>query len=329
MCKICQNIKFNALKNILKNNKKQILKKFIYDENIPLEAFYVSFMKRLKNLLNKNVFTMAMALKNSGHVDGFLLVENSPWDSNHFGINIGKMRLALFNPNIDFEGRRYLFRNMMDKAASQGLDLITCRVDFNDLQTVHALEKEGGMLADILLTFYINLNNANYARDYFESVKSTLNFDIATADVADTEALSQIGRETFENDHFHSDHRLPKEKCDELYANWISNSVKGNADKVFVAKKYNMPIGFIACKIEKVNDKYCYGVIDLIGVNKEFQGMGAGSSLVTEALKWFSRYTASVYVGTQAQNTQAIRLYENKGFRHVFSEATLHLWISD
>lgn len=325
MYKISHNINFDALKNMLESNKERILKRFIYDENIPLEAFHLNFLEHIKNLLNNDALTMV--LESSSQLNGVLLIEKSVWDSNHFGINIGKMRLAIFNPNVDVVDRRCLFRNMANKAVSQGLDLIICRVDLNDLQTVHALEREGGMLADILLTFYINLNTA-YVRDDFEYVKSPSDIKVVEAGVKDAEALSNIGRGTFENDHFHADHRLPKEKCDELYAKWIFNSVKGSADKVFVAKKYNMPVGFITCKIEKLNDNYCYGVIDLIGVRKEFQGIGVGSSLVHEALKWFSRYTASVYVGTQVQNTQALRLYEKRGFRHVFSEATMHLWVS-
>jgi hypothetical protein len=47
-----------------------------------------------------------------------------------------------------------------------------------------------------------------------------------------------------------------------------------------------------------------------------------------EALKWFSSKVNSVYVGTQATNIPAVRLYETFGFKLVESEATFHIWVN-
>jgi len=65
----------------------------------------------------------------------------------------------------------------------------------------------------------------------------------------------------------------------------------------------------------------------LIAVKNEHRRKGIGSLLVGNALKWFSKHTKSVYVGTQAGNPSAVRLYERTGFAKVYEEADLHLWI--
>ena len=87
-------------------------------------------------------------------------------------------------------------------------------------------------------------------------------------------------------------------------------------------------MGSEMCIRDSLTSDYNYGIIDLVGVSEDYRGKGIGSLLVSKALKWFSNYTNSVYVGTQAANIPAIRLYEKMGFHQVFSEATLHLWLS-
>jgi len=64
----------------------------------------------------------------------------------------------------------------------------------------------------------------------------------------------------------------------------------------------------------------------LVGVHPFYQGQGVASLLVNASLEWFKGKVGSAYVGTQAANDRAVRVYEKSGFRHVSSEASLHLW---
>ena len=80
------------------------------------------------------------------------------------------------------------------------------------------------------------------------------------------------------------------------------------------------------CKIDRVGNTLRFGVIDLVGVDPAFSGLGVGKDLVISALQWFKSRVESVYVGTQASNSRAVRLYERTGFLQANSEATLHLW---
>ena len=130
----------------------------------------------------------------------------------------------------------------------------------------------------------------------------------------------------FTIDRFHSDPSLPREKSDQLYSEWVANSFRGLADIVIVARNGDEPVGFITCKVGRVASDFKYGVFDLVGVEPSEAGRGVGSALVHSALEWFATRVPSVYVGTQAANNRAVKLYERAGFRHVCSEASLHLW---
>jgi len=255
-------------------------------------------------------------------VNGVVLVERADWDSEHFGVDVGKLRLALFNREVDVKGRRFLFEKVKDAATSQGLSVIFARIRLNDLPTIQSLEKEGAILTDVLYTFYINLERK------LEPVGSSSVAEVAEANERDEHVLMEIGKKVFEVDHFHADPYLPRGKCDEVYPKWIFSCLKGLVDVVLVAKKGGKPIGFVTCNVEHLINGYSYGIIDLVGVEKKHEGKGIGSLLVSKALKWFSNHTKSVYVGTQTANIPAVRLYEKAGFRQVLSEATLHLWIS-
>jgi GNAT superfamily N-acetyltransferase len=137
----------------------------------------------------------------------------------------------------------------------------------------------------------------------------------------------EIARRSFVIDHFHVDPGLQRDRCDELYAQWVSTQLKEQGCATFVAVESDRPIGLITCALQRVDADWRYGTIDLVAVEQKMQGKGVVSSLIARGLEWFSRHTTSVYVGTQAANISAVRMYERSGFRHVYSEATLRLWL--
>jgi len=321
MYRVSSSFEFRDITNLLENNEDLILGKLAYDENIPPQVLLQNSIKQLEELIQKDILRLAL-LDANRTVNGVVLVERADWDSEHFGVNVGKLRLALFNRGVDVKGRRYLFKKIKDAATSRGLGTIFGRITLNDLPTIQSLEKEGAILTDVLHTFYINLERK------LGPVRSSSVVEVAEANTRDERVLREIANKVFEVDHFHADPYLPRKKCDEVYSQWISSCLKGLVDVVLVAKKGGKPIGFVTCNVKRVINGYSYGIIDLIGVDKEHEGKGVGSLLVSEALKWFSNHTSSVYVGTQATNVPAMRLYEKTGSRQILSEATLHLWIS-
>jgi ribosomal protein S18 acetylase RimI-like enzyme len=275
----------------------------------------------IRNGNKRHIVNCALANSN-GDLMGVAMVERSSWDTDLFGVGIGKLKLALFANNVDLESRRCLFSSIKEQAASAGLSLVFARVPLNDQLTIHSLEANGAIITDVLVTL---------ARNVTSSIKNeVLDSDIIVeeASVLDEEALLSVANNTFTLDHFHGDSRLPRDKCQELFSKWTSNSLKGLANVVFAAKRAGEVLGFVTCKLEESHDGVRKGAIDLLGVKIDCKGIGIGTLLVSRALEWFSDRVDIVLVGTQAANTPAIRLYSKMGFKKIFSEATLHLWTS-
>lgn len=319
MYKVSSSFDFQDITNLLEDNEELILGKLAYDENIPSQVLLQNSIKQLEELIRKDILCLAL-LNANRTVNGVVLVERSEWDSEHFGVNVGKLKLALFNREVDVKGRRYLFKKVKDVATSRGLSVIFARVTLNDLPTIQSLEKEGAILTDVLLTFYVNLERK------LEPVRSSV-IEVAEANERDERVLIEIAKKDFlAVDHFHADPYLPRSKCDEVNPKWVSSCMKGLVDEVLVARKGGKPIGFVTCNVEQVINGYTYGFIDLAGVKKKHKGRGIGSLLFSKALKWLSKHTKSVYTGTQAVNIPAVGLFRKAGFRYILSEATLHLW---
>src|SRR5271157_5586839 len=83
--------------------------------------------KHLEALINevdsKHVVNCALEGPN-GSISGALIVERSSWDTEIFGVGVGKLKFAVFNPDVDLESRASLFQAIKEQAFTKGLDVI-------------------------------------------------------------------------------------------------------------------------------------------------------------------------------------------------------------
>ncbi len=309
-------IELNAINELLRQNASLLLGKFRENNAIPAQIILKDVQD---NLARKVVSGKARVYSQSGFggkLGGLLLVENSDWDSSHFGLIIGRISLVVFDNTTGFVERRKLLSQML---SSERFRMISVRIDLLDISTVQAIEHLGGILTDILVTFRFD-SGWQLPNPPSNGIRTME----AVAD--DSLVLAPMAEKLFTIDRFHSDPSLPRTKSDQVYSQWVLNSFRGFASTIIVAKRADKLVGFITCKIERLPQDMKYGVIDLVGVDSTERGVGIGSVLVRAALEWFVSRVPSVYVGTQGANTHAVKLYERNGFRHVCSEATLHVW---
>ena len=309
----------SLLERLAEPNQVALLGKFRGDKYLPEKVVLNSILGNMKTKLTEGSASGYTLLDEMGKELGLVLAEKSNWDSEHFGMNLEKFTLSLFDPYVSVKDRMVLFQRVLQARRAR---MISTRVNTLDPGTVQALEQLGAILTDVLLTFRFDAGKPVPAI-------GNLNMEVGEADSSETERLATMAEKVFRIDRFHNDPNLPSSKSDALYGKWVFNSMRGLADAVLVARKQEKIAGFITCKIEQLGKGYRYGVIDLVGVNPSYQGQGVGSRLVCASLEWFKHRAGPVYVGTQAANTEAIRLYEGTSFRHVSSEATLHLWPTD
>jgi len=314
-------IERTELIELVKNNQRILYRRFSYNGDIPKKAFLNSLIEKLGSGNNRPAAQLGL-FDHTGRAHGGVSLHISEWDSLHFGIKIGKTDFLLFDSSVKLHDRSKFFQELEVRSAKMKVQVVFVRHFLDDFGTMIALSKAGGILTDILLTFCKGAKDKDLLSRGEKPVR------IRNAYRGDGEAMGDLARRAFYTSHFHSDPNLPRSLSDELYAKWSVNSLNGLSEKVLVAEENGALIGFIACSVKRLSDNVSFGIIDLIVVDPRKRGGGIGRLLITEALDWFSSRTSSIYVGTQATNTPAVRLYESTGFKLVEAEATWHLWIS-
>lgn len=251
---------------------------------------------------------------------GGMLYHPLAWDSSLYGLSISKADVFLLPTSVSIEKQVVLLNKLRAKLAAENIDLLFVRQPVTEWQSVIALTQSGGIPADVLMFFHFSSHRKLYPsaprlRAHFRKAKP-----------GDVKALQQLARVSFRTSHFYMDARLPRRTTDELYARWIANSMKERSGTVIVTESHGNLSGFVSCKLVETRQAKSHGVIDLIATEANLQGIGIGRELVLKALEWFAERTGHVYVGTQAGNIPAIRLYEGAGFKTVGAEATIHFW---
>src|SRR5262249_9063233 len=88
--------------------------------------------------------------KNSQRLVGLAISENSDWDTGYFGKQMGRLAFALFDDVVAPDQRSRVILSSFD---DEGFQMVSARVNLRDLGTIQALEADGGILTDVLLTF--------------------------------------------------------------------------------------------------------------------------------------------------------------------------------
>jgi ribosomal protein S18 acetylase RimI-like enzyme len=144
----------------------------------------------------------------------------------------------------------------------------------------------------------------------------------------DLPQLLEISSEAYVNSRLFVDTDLPLESTRLLHRKWVENDCNGRAAIVYVARKDEKPVGYIACLLHEASEELgiagC-GDIDLISVSPLARGCGVGQALVQKALAWFAGHVDRVVVKTQLTNYGAIALYQRAGFTLWQADETLHL----
>ncbi len=140
----------------------------------------------------------------------------------------------------------------------------------------------------------------------------------------DESAIRRIARESFSFDRFHADSKVPSPDADAVKEQWVANYFYGQrGDALFVVEQESRPAGFLLA----IDSKEKVFIIDLIAVDRAFQGRGLALSLISYAHNFFfnKNLGAGVAVGTQISNTRSLRLYQKYGFELSSAYYILHL----
>lgn len=132
----------------------------------------------------------------------------------------------------------------------------------------------------------------------------------------------RIAKSSFQSSRFYNDPHLLPSQADKVYEKWVSNAFNQEQKYFVLAVVTEVIQGFILFSIRDNG-----AVIELIGVDADHRRQKLGQSMIHTVFK-FARENglSSVKVGTQINNTQAIRFYINNSFGFVGSNSVYHYW---
>jgi dTDP-4-amino-4,6-dideoxy-D-galactose acyltransferase len=228
-----------------------------------------------------------------------------PWDSEFFGVRIGSVLPHRLDGATVAAIRAF--------REEERIDCLYFLADLGDGATIRMAEDLGFRMVDVRITLE--------RRGPGPRTESAGDVLIRPAEERDLPILTSLARENHVDTRFYYDGRFPRERCDALYAAWIENGVRGQADRVLVPEIDGRAAGYITCHREGPPR------IGLLGVGPAAQGRGIGGRLIRAALAWFAgEGIERVSVVTQGRNVRAQRAYQREGFQTSAVEVWYHGW---
>lgn len=227
------------------------------------------------------------------------------WDSAFFGFPIARVTASRMSNGE--------CRPVLDWCAAECIRCLYLLAAADDDATIRAAEDHGFHLTDIRVTLSWHIRPV---------AENAALVKVRRAREEDLPALAAIASSSHTDSRFYFDLGFPRERCDALYATWITNSFHGYAQAVLVAELDQRAAGYITCHWEGAT-----GRIGLIAVADWARGRGSGQSLVRASQGLFhAEGLQEVTVVTQGRNLTSQRLYQRCGFQTRSVELWYHRW---
>lgn len=195
------------------------------------------------------------------------------------------------------------------------------KVPVERLDLVQDLNKSGFKVVDVNVTF--------------ECIPRETEIDllspiiIRVAHQEDCDATLDIAGTCFSYSRFHLDPHVSNDRANLIKREWVANYFKGErGEQILVAERDAKPIGFLAI-IKIISGNKTIRVIDLIGIQSDYQRMGVGRQLVDFFINDSVGKCNILRVGTQIANVPSMNFYQQCGFHITESAYVLHAHVYD
>lgn len=311
---------------------KENLKKLFFD--YPYKSFQQKFQGLKKEILSE-FFAEAFVKSSSAKDTNNIIIKNdenifaiggiayNDWHTQNFGMRMGRISNFVLSEKTDFNPS-ILLNILLDYAKKINLKHIACRFDADDWKNIHLLESAGFYLVDCSVKFGIKLPSkiqpdeknmiqiVPYAEQYLDRIM-------------------EIAATSHQTNHFYADPNLPKEKTNQLFANWVKRLANGNAKSIYVVLKESFCIGFIIFLENKIFNQQLgvkIAILDYVVLDSKLQGQGLGTELLASTIKLLEKDYDHIELRTSHNNYPAVNLYQKIGFKLISTDIVLHKIIS-
>jgi len=175
------------------------------------------------------------------------------------------------------------------------------------------LKKNKIKLIEKNLTFFKISKKKKLDDNYFKNIR--------LANSLDKKKILDIAENSFTNSRFFKDKEIERKLARKIKRNWVLNFfIKKRGKYLIVSESNKKVVGFLL--ILKNKNDY---IIDLIAVKKNHQNLGFGTKMI-EFLEniVLKRNKVRIYVSTQSNNKDSIKLYIKNKFKVKYKKYVYH-----
>lgn len=225
-------------------------------------------------------------------------IEKLDWDSNFFGLRIGRVEIRNREENAFITSQESQIRKDYDLLyvfANHGLTFSAPKARMMDEKVIYSLSTFSNTIIDKNIISWSENQGVPYE-------------------------LLHLALVSGKYSRFKLDDRLPNGSYERLYSQWIEQSVNhAIASEVFCYMIEGVPKGLVT-----LNHKNGIGDIGLVAVHEDYQHRGIGTSMMRNAIRYSKeKRLQKLSVVTQHANTPACNLYEKSGFS---VESVIDVW---
>lgn len=234
-------------------------------------------------------------------------VELLAWDSDHFGRRTGRICLPREHD------RQWLGAGLVN-AVKGGYDMIYLFAPGGEALDPAMLELYGGRKMPSTVLFEREVRPEPMAHDPC--------IELYQGEIRAPELL-ELAYFCGAHSRFKVDPNIGDEQYRSLYETWLARSVKRElADEMYVYRMNGALVGFVT-----VSARDYVGRIGLLSVSPRCHGRGIGGKLLGKVFQQLAgQGVQTLQVPTQAENVDAMRFYEKKGFSIVDVTDVYHLF---
>jgi ribosomal protein S18 acetylase RimI-like enzyme len=279
-----------------------------------------------------NESSIALGSIVSGCINGFVIYNDSPWDSEITGRRIGTVEhLAVTRGDpAAAEILHELIVELTRSLADRGTQCMVCKVECNEMAVIHALEQQGFLLMDTLQDFVFDFSRTPI--DKIDLPRRDERLKIRRAEPADLPALMTINEKAFADyfGRYHADPQMPPGTGTKIYTEWVRSAFQGWADWILVAEVDGNIAGYgLWRKPLKTEAKNSLRIAhyDLGATDPEFRGRGLRTTLTLEGMG-IARDFAQYLIGpVHIRNYPAQHTLHKLGWRISGARHSFHKWL--
>jgi len=267
----------------------------------------------------------------SGAIKGFIVYNDSPWDTEITGRRIGAIEHIAVAAGDDSgtEILQELIDELTRSLADRETQCVVCKVHSNELPVVHALEQRGFLLMDSLLDFVFDFSGTPLQQ--INPPKRDKQLRIRRAELADLSALMAINEKAFTGyfGRYHADPQMPPDTATKIYAEWVRSAFQGWADWILVAEVDGRIAGYgLWRKPLEIEARNSLRVAhyDLAAIDPEFVGRGLWTALMFDGMSIARNYAQYLVGPVHVCNYPVQHTLQKLGWRISGARHSFHKW---